>query len=387
MRTYTSRSRVDAAMNLQQPDRVPLMCQFSIGSMMTLLQPNPVDFWYDKHVFAQGLVQLCKMFRFDGILVSLHGHSDSWKKELESCESLEEGVFKLTFPNRTEVHSRKDLPLVAFNHQKELTLMDEISLDDAIPGVINYIPVSHNLYFKLDQEALFDVFDLVNDEVGDSLSIHGEITSPFDYFLDMFGYENGLVSLILEPERCKMILDKFTNGIRDLAVKMCEKPIDAIKISSPFAGMGFISSDQYTEFVLPYERRIVEAIRAKGVHVYLHTCGSIGDRLEIMRDSNASGLECLDPVPVGNVDLENAFDRIGNDLFIKGNIDSVHTLLYGDDEKVVSDVRRIIEIGKSKGKGFILSTACSIAPMVTKERLLLLSQLIDKYGIYNQLKT
>jgi uroporphyrinogen-III decarboxylase len=106
-----------------------------------------------------------------------------------------------------------------------------------------------------------------------------------------------------------------------------------------------------------------------------------------MRESNTLGLECLDPVPVGNVDLEKAFERIGNDLFIKENIDSVHTLLYGDDEKVVSDVRRIIEIGKSKGKGFILSTACSIAPMVTKERLLLLSKLIDKYGIYNQLKT
>jgi hypothetical protein len=383
MRNYSAKERVEAAMNLQQPDRVPLMCQFSIGSMMTLLQPNPVDFWYDKHVFAKGLIQLCKMFRFDGILVSLHGHSDSWKKELESCERLEEGVFKLTFPNRTEVHSRTDLPLVAFNNQKELPLMDEISLDDAIPGVINYIPVSHNLYFNLDQEALFDIFDIVCAEVGDSLSIHGEITSPFDYFLDMFGYENGLVSLIMEPERCKMILDKFTSGILDLAVKMCEKPIDAIKISSPFAGMGFISSDQYTEFVWPYERRIIEAIRAKGVHVYIHTCGSIGDRLELMRESHASGLECLDPFPVGNVDLADAFKRIGSDLFIKGNIDAVNTLLFGDDAKAASDVRRIIEIGKSKGKGFILSTACSIAPMVTKERLLMLSHLIDKYGQYN----
>ncbi|MEI7829304.1 MAG: hypothetical protein WCI31_06020 [Prolixibacteraceae bacterium] len=54
------------------------------------------------------------------------------------------------------------------------------------------------------------------------------------------------------------------------------------------------------------------------------------------------------------------------------------------DEKAVSDVKRIIETGKSKGKGFILSTACSIAPMVTKERLLMLSQLIDEYGQYNQ---
>ena len=101
-----------------------------------------------------------------------------------------------------------------------------------------------------------------------------------------------------------------------------------------------------------------------------------------MRESNTSGLECLDPVPVENVDLENAFDRIGNDLFIKGNIDSVNSLLFADDEKAETDVRRIIEIGKTKDKGFILSTACSIAPLVTKGRLLMLSQMVDKYGQY-----
>ena len=181
-----------------------------------------------------------------------------------------------------------------------------------------------------------------------------------------WGYENGLVALIMEPEKSKSIIDKYANGIRDLAVKMCDKQIDAIKISSPFAGMGFISTEQYIEFVLPYERKIIEAIRAKGVHAYIHTCGSINDRLELMRESKTSGLECLDPVPVGNVDLEDAFDRIGNDLFIKGNIDSINTLLNADDKKAEADVKQIIETGKTKGKGFILSTACSIAPLVTK---------------------
>jgi uroporphyrinogen-III decarboxylase len=133
---------------------------------------------------------------------------------------------------------------------------------------------------------------------------------------------------------------------------------------------------------LPFERQIIEAIRAKGVHAYIHTCGSINDRLEIMRESKTSGLECLDPVPVGNVDLKNAFERVGNELFIKGNIDSVNTLLYGSDEKAASEVKQILETGMQNGKGFILSTACSIAPMVAKERLLMLSLLIDEFGQY-----
>jgi hypothetical protein len=382
MKTFTSKERVKAAMNLQHPDRVPLMCQFSIGSMMTQLKPNPAEFWYDKNVFAEGLIRLCEDFRFDGILVSLHGHSDKWKKDLLNYECVNEGNYKLTYPDRTEVHSWMDLPLVAFNQPKVLPAIEDIDVAKDIPSEINYIPVSQNLYFDLDKASLFDIFDIIYAKVGDSVSIHGEITSPFDYFLDLVGYENGLIALIMEPEKCKSIIEKFADGILDLAVQMCDKPIDAIKVSSPFAGMGFISSEQYIEFVLPYEQKIISAIRAKGVHVYIHTCGSINDRLELMRESHTSGLECLDPVPVGNVDLEDAFKRIGNDLFIKGNIDSVNSLLYADDEKAEADVKQIIETGKKIGKGFILSTACSIAPLVTKERLLMLSQLIDEYGQY-----
>ena len=378
----TSKESINSAMNLQKPDKVPLMCQFSIGSMMHQLQPDPVAFWYDKNVFAEGLIELCKKFKFDGILVSLHGHSDNWKTKLINSERIDERSIKLTFEDRTEIHSKTDLPFIIFNESQIVPDIEEIDVKKDIPSVISYIPVSNNLHFNLETNNLFDIFDIIYQKVGEEYSIHGEITSPFDYLLDLLGYQNGLISLILAPEKCKTILDKFTEVILDIAVKMCDKHIDAIKLSSPFAGMGFISSDQYREFVLPYEKRIINAIRQKGKHVYTHTCGSIGDRLELMRESNTSGLECLDPPPLGNVDLEIAFAQIGNDLFIKGNIDSVNSLLYGDDEKAEADVRQIIEIGKTKGKGFILSTACSIAPQVTKERLLMLSNLIEKYGHY-----
>ncbi|HUX58825.1 MAG TPA: hypothetical protein VMV77_17775 [Bacteroidales bacterium] len=76
---------------MQKPDRIPLMCQFSIGSMMYQLQPDPVAFWYDKNVFAEGIIELCKKFKFDGILVSLHGHSDNWKNKLVKSEQIERG--------------------------------------------------------------------------------------------------------------------------------------------------------------------------------------------------------------------------------------------------------------------------------------------------------
>lgn len=378
----TARERINLAMDLQKPERVPLMCQFSIGSMFQQLKPDPVEFWYDQNIFANGLITLCRKFRFDGILVSLHGHSEKWKDGLLKREVLDEENIRLTFENRTELHSLNDLPFITFKNNKPTPDISEIDIDKDIPGIIDYIPVSNNLHFNLDRDHLFDIFDIIYNKTGDEYSIHGEITSPFDYYLDLMGYENGLISLIMAPERTKAILGKFADGITDIAVRMCDKQIDAIKVSSPFTGMGFISKEHYREFVLPFEKRIITAIRQKGKHAYTHTCGSIGDRLELMSESNTSGLECLDPPPIGNVDLEDAFRRIGDRLFIKGNIDSVNSLLYADDLKARNDVKKIIETGMTKGKGFILSTACSIAPKVTEERLLMLSELVDEFGIY-----
>ena len=371
-----SRQRVVQAMNLTTPDRVPLMCQFSIGFMMNQLKPDPVLFWYDMKTFADGLIRLRETFRFDGILVSLHGHSDDWKHGLLKTESIDAGKTILHYEDRTEEHSWTDLPVVQFLNPKPAKTIEDIDVERDIPDEIDYIPVSGNLYFRLNRENMYAIFDDIYERVGDQCSIHGEITSPFDYFLDVFGYQDGLMALMFDPEKCKQILARFTEGVKKIAVGMCRKNIDAIKISSPFAGMGFISPDFYREFVLPFEREIIAAIRKQGKHVYIHTCGSIDDRLELMCQSGASGLECLDPVPVGNVDLEDAFRRIGDQMFIKGNIDSVNTLLAGDDKKVRNDVRKIIETGKTKGKGFILSTACSIAPLVSKERILMLSELI-----------
>jgi len=180
----------------------------------------------------------------------------------------------------------------------------------------------------------------------------------------------------MNPQNVKLILAHFTGLIADLSIQMCKTGIDAIKISSPFAGSGFISPDQYLEFVFPYEKKIINAIRENNVHAYVHTCGAINDRLEYMFENGSSGIECLDPKPLGNVDLEEAVERVGEMGFIKGNIDSVNLLLNSSIKTIKAEINQIIEVG-SKASGFILSTACSIAPNVKKENIQAIRNVID----------
>ena len=374
--SFTPRERILAAMHMGKPDRVPVMCQMSIGHMLQQLRLPPHEFWFDVETFAEGLIQLRELYRFDGILVSLHGHNRDWRTDLVSVRE-ENGLQILTFHDREMTFPNDDLPLVRFTVPRQQLSAAEADPSE-IPTEITYIPVSQDLYFHLDLKNKFEVFDLIHEKVGDTVSVHGEVTSPFDYLLDFLGHQNALLALMLEPDKCKAILQRFTGGIVSLSREMCDMPIDAVKISSPFAGMDFISPVAYEEFIIPYEKQIVQAIQEKGKYAYLHTCGAIGDRLDMMVKSGASGLECLDPPPLGNVELEDAVDRVGQSMFIKGNIDSVNVLLHGDDDEVRADAQRRIQIGK-QSRGFILSTACSIAPHVKRERVQILTELAERH--------
>lgn len=375
----TSRERVRIAMDGGIPDRVPLMCQLSIGHMLLQLGAVPLDYWHDVHVFADGLVKLRAIYGFDGILVSLHGHDPEWRVGIRSREPSPEGEIVTWANGEQYLYLLDDLPKSLIREAKPP--VEEFKLSD-LPATLPYIPVSGGLRFAIHPEHTFDIFDLIREKAGEDVSMHGEITSPFDYLLDLFGYEEALMALLTDTEKCQAILDHFAVLVEDLAVRMCATGVDAIKVSSPFAGSGFLSPEQYREFVLPHEGRIARSVRAQGVHIYTHTCGAISDRLEAMLEAGVSGIECLDPPPLGNVELADAFHRFNHRAFIKGNIDSVHTLLMGTNEKILSDAHERISVGKQAG-GFILSTACSVAPPVKREKLLLLKEAVEKWGHYD----
>jgi len=364
-----------AAMSSLPADKVPLMCQLSIGHMLMQLEVSPVEFWFDQDKFTEGLIYLRETYDFDGILISLHGHDPEWRSR----------VRKITSGNVTEVVEWEngdktifpfdELPYYVFKEKRDLIDLNTFN-PDLLPRTLNYIPVSQNLHFHISPVNKFGSIEYIVERYGDHYSIHGEITSPFDYYLDITGHQDGLIGLMYAPSVSKIILAHFTEKIKDLAAEMCKTGIDAMKISSPYAGSGFISADMYREFVLPYEKIIAEAVKMEGVPVYTHTCGSINDRLELMFESGINGIECLDPPPIGNVELSDALKRVGQKGFIKGNIDSVSLLLNGSYEKIVTDVNEMLNTARGF-PGFILSTACSIAPAVKRENIRLLREIVD----------
>jgi hypothetical protein len=356
------------------------MCQMSIGHMLLQTGLRPAEFWFSAGCFAEGLVKMRELYAFDGILVSLHGHSPAWEKEAVRIIKKGGGEEVIWKNGDKTFCPSDDLPIHVPAKPAPVPAFSDFD-QDSMAQDLSFIPVSQGLEFRFDQDHLYDIFDLVKSRCGAGYSIHGEVTSPFDYFLNLFGFEQALIALLENPSKSKAVLERLSGAIAKTALAQVGCGVDAIKISSPFAGSGFISPAYYREFVLPFEGRIARAVRARGIPIYTHTCGAINDRLEMMIEAGVSGIECLDPPPLGNVELGEAKKRIGKKAFIKGNIDPVNVMLFGDLESVKKDAAARIETGK-KGGGYILSTACSIAPHTKRENIQVLSSLAEVHGSY-----
>jgi uroporphyrinogen-III decarboxylase len=131
----------------------------------------------------------------------------------------------------------------------------------------------------------------------------------------------------------------------------------------------------YAEWIVPFERQVAQAVRDEGAFVYTHTCGAIGDRLDLLAETGIHGIETLDPPPLGTVDLAMAKTQLRDRLFIKGNVDPVNTLLRKSRGEALADIRWAHEIGRVGGQ-FILSTACSVAPHTPPENVRLLADVV-----------
>jgi uroporphyrinogen-III decarboxylase len=231
-------------------------------------------------------------------------------------------------------------------------------------------------------EAFNRTIRLVRQSSEARVSVHGEVFSPFTHFMELFGYEEALIGLMTDPGKAHAVLERLTAVCVAWAAAQAQQGVDAVLISSAFAGGSFISRERYREFVVPYEARVVDAIHRAGVPAYTHTCGKIGDRLELMMETGTRGIDTLDPHPLGNVDLADAKQRIGSQMFIKGNLNAVELLAAQTVEEIREPVLDRLRAGKPGG-GYILSTACSVAPRVEPWKLEMLTPLAEEFGRYS----
>ena len=372
-------------MCMERPKRFPVMCQMANGHTIINTGVDPIDYFLDGALWADCLIRMRALYDFDGVLCHKPGRVHGLVDQVERMDrDAESPTLYLQDGARIECTRDDD---AYYKATDEFTWPDIEELD--LDNLLSWAPESYKAFqaskatLPIDdpdsfEEHVFDTLDLVIAALGDDYSVHGEVRAPFDHFLNILGMENGLMYLLTHAARCAEILDVTAGWSVALAVAQVRRGAEAIKISSPFAGNVFLSREMYCDFIQPYEARIAAAVKAEGAAVYTHTCGAIGDRLDLLCGAGVTGIECLDPPPLGDVDINEAVEMLKDKIFIKGNVDPVNTLLRGDNRKIDEDIGGILAAAENM-KGFILSSACSVAPPTPPDNLKRMVELCRKF--------
>lgn len=392
-----SRERMAAAMAKQEPDRVPVMCQLALGHYFLNTNIPYVDIWHDTEAFAQSLVQLQQRYGFDGILINLPGRDPNWRDAITRIEDTEDGKVIHWKNGLFTVAPHDDNPHVYMEEDvRYFPMFEEVDPDELYymePHDISAVTYPYSWGFDGKEAPIggedffppwhFDTIKRVKELSKGEVSVHAEFFSPFSQFMEMLDYTNGLMALMDDESKVKAILDRFTEGATMLGKLQLRAGADALLISSAFTGGGLISRDHYAKFELPYMQRIISGIKQEfpEAPIYVHTCGAIGDRLDLMQQTGLDGIDTLDPPPLGTVDLRDALGIIGKRVFVKGNLDPVNTVLMGTPDDVKSASRERLEIAKPGG-AYILSTACSVSPAAPPENIVAMRETVDEYGKY-----
>lgn len=116
-----------------------------------------------------------------------------------------------------------------------------------------------------------------------------------------------------------------------------------------------VSHHIYEEFIFPYTKKLVNEIRKQSdVKLKYHICG---DAMHILKSVNEIKFDIVNIDY--KVDMEKAFELVGDSICIKGNIDPVSVIENGTEELIYQEVKKLIDLKQPK---FILSAGCEITP-------------------------
>lgn len=191
---------------------------------------------------------------------------------------------------------------------------------------------------------------LFKQQIGGQLLIEGWIEGPCAEAADLRGINSLMVDFFDDPVFVRDLFEFVVRMELDFAKAQIEAGADVLGMGDAAASL--VGPQIYEEFVLPYERRIIEGIHAMGGRVRLHICGNTNKSLGSIGTLGADLVD-LDFM----VSVAAARAAMGPGQVLTGNIDPVAVMRNGNPESITAAVARCHQ---EAGPRYVVAAGCEI---------------------------
>ena len=141
----------------------------------------------------------------------------------------------------------------------------------------------------------------------------------------------------------------------------------------------FISPNAYRDLFKPFHKAINDWVHENtGWKTFYHTCGSM---VELYDDLIDAGADIVNPVQISAAGMDPSAlkERWGEELvFWGGGVDTQQVLPFGTPEEIDAHVRENIQV-LGEGGGFVFNTVHNIQGTVPTENLTALFEAVERY--------
>jgi uroporphyrinogen decarboxylase len=389
-----SRERIMAALNHQEPDKVPYDLG---GTTVTTITKNayinamrfrdlPVDFENDEidpiqQIVTPSLKNLL-LLQSDTRRIGAHRIFD-----YQNVKRVSGNVIEVT-----DLYGCIWRYVEGHDHYFNL-VYSPIENEPSLSGSVHLLPqINWNEYTKI----LRGYLNRQIENVGEFSVVADRNTAGLtENSLRIRGYENWFMDTIIDTKGVETLLDRivedkirYWDAVIDWAIETGNK--NKIQVVAECDDLGsqsstIISPETLREMVIPKLKTIFTHVKRRLPHVkiFMHSCGAIR---EIIPDLIEAGMDILNPVQftASGMDLKELKRDFGDVLtFWGGGVDTQSTLNRGNPSQVADEVKRIIDI-LAPGGGFVFAPVHNIQDDVPPENFWAMWDTLQEYGRSNK---
>jgi uroporphyrinogen decarboxylase len=205
------------------------------------------------------------------------------------------------------------------------------------------------------------------------------------------GFAEFLEDLAANPVLAEAILEHVMEvviGIAEFVLDEVGEYIDVVGFGDDLGVQNnlMLGLEMYRRQIKPFHRRMVEAIKSRtDAKVLMHNDGAI---FPLIPDLIDVGVDCINPVQVSahGMDSERLKAEFGADMCFWGAIDTHFALPRGTVEEVRNEVRNRIR-DLAPGGGYVVGSVHTIQAEVTAENIVAMFDTVEEFGRYPNLTT
>lgn len=190
----------------------------------------------------------------------------------------------------------------------------------------------------------------LRERVGSDLLVEGWVEGPMAEAADLRGINTLMTDFYDDPP---FVRDLFAFVV-ELGLRFAREQIaagaDLIGVGDAAASL--VGPAIYQEFIWPYEKQLIDGIRALGAMARLHICGDTRAHLGGMGRLGCAVVDLDYPVPVAM-----ARKQMGPDQVLIGNLNPVAALRDGTPAAITT---ALAECHRTAGPRFIVGAGCEV---------------------------